>query len=366
MFSLKRLKRFGRGLVAGCCCLLSGLTEADVSDPEPILVGINADMTTVDAESGVAIQRGAQVALAEINAAGGVLGRPLQLRVLNHRRNPARGIANIERFAADPQVVAVLGGKHTPVVLAELPQVHAAGLPYLIPWAAGTPIIDNGYEPNYVFRLSVRDADAGAFLLSHARQLGFDQVGLLLEQTGWGRSNGDALEAAAEASGSRITHTEWFNWGQRDFAPALTRLRESGAAVILFVGNAPDGVTLVKAMLDLPEDERLPVVSHWGIAGGRIHRAAGRSPGWAPAFCLADLLLLRSARAGAHGVKRQRSNSCSTGRGSTLPHRSLSKASTKGPSRYRFHRRICRFSSRVRIPRNMPWPWSPIRVTQSF
>ena len=275
MFLLKRLKRFGCGLAAGCFCLSTGLAEPKASDPEPIFVGINADMTTADAESGVAIRRGAQVALAEINAAGGALGRPLQLQVLDHRRNPARGIANLERFAADPQLVAVLGGKHTPVVLAELPQVHAAGLPYLIPWAAGTPIIDNGYEPNYVFRVSVRDADAGAFLLSHARQLGFDRVGLLLEQTGWGRSNGDALEAAAEASGSRITHTEWFNWGQSDFAPALTRLRESGAAGILFVGNSPDGVTLVKAMLDLPEDERLPVVSHWGIAGGEFIEPLG-------------------------------------------------------------------------------------------
>jgi branched-chain amino acid transport system substrate-binding protein len=262
--------------------VLCGLALADsrgsaesTDAPAPIVLGLNADMSTLDAESGEAIRRGALVAIEEINSAGGVLGRPLQLRVLDHRRNPARGQVNIERFAASPEVVAVLGGKHTPVVLAELPQVHAAGLPYLIPWAAGTPIIDNGYQPNYVFRVSVRDADAGGFLLEHAGKLGIKQIGLLLEQTGWGRSNSEALEEAAQALDIRIAQTEWFNWGTSDLSPAVKRLRESGAEAIIFVGNTPDGVTLAEAILGVPPEKRLPVISHWGIAGGEFIEPLG-------------------------------------------------------------------------------------------
>lgn len=260
-----RLRSLLAAVWTGCCVSLA----IGADEMGPIVLGLNADMTTADAESGVAIERGASVAMAEINEAGGVLGRSLKLRALDHRRNPARGIANMERLAEDPAVVAVLGGKHTPVVLAELPLVHETGLPYLIPWAAGTPIVDNGYEPNYVFRVSVRDAYAGGFLIEHAKKVHqFMRVGLLLEQTGWGRSNENALRTAADASDVVIAHVEWFNWGQAGYAGALQRFREAGAEAIVFVGNAPDGVALMRSMLELPEEERAHVISHWGIAGG--------------------------------------------------------------------------------------------------
>ena len=245
---------------------------------EPIVVGLNADLTTADAESGEAIRSGALVAMEEINAAGGVLGRPLELEERDHRRNPARGERNIRELAADKRVVAILGGKHTPVVLAELPLVHELGVPYLIPWAAGTPIVDNGFEPNYVFRVSVRDAMAGDYLVGHAvERHGARRLGLLLEQTGWGRSNEQALLAALASRGMAPAHTEWFNWGQPDLAPALERMAAAGADGILFVGNAPDGVTLVRAILEQPSEARIPVISHWGVAGGDFAAPLGEA-----------------------------------------------------------------------------------------
>jgi branched-chain amino acid transport system substrate-binding protein len=188
------------------------------------------------------------------------------------------GERNIRELAADGRVVAILGGKHTPVVLAELPLVHELGVPYLIPWAAGTPIVDNGFEPNYVFRVSVRDAMAGDFLVGHSvERHGARRLGLLLEQTGWGRSNEQALLGALAARNLAPAHTEWFNWGQPDLVPALRRMAAAGAEAIVFVGNAPDGVTLVRAMLERPAEARIPVISHWGVAGGDFAAPLGEA-----------------------------------------------------------------------------------------
>jgi branched-chain amino acid transport system substrate-binding protein len=254
-----------KGLVGLCVAALWAFRAYG----EPILVGLNADLTTADAESGEAIRRGALVAMEEINAAGGVLGRRLELEARDHRRNPARGKRKVRELAADGRVVAILGGKHTPVVVAELPLVHELGVPYLIPWAAGTAIVENGYEPNYVFRVSVNDALAGGYLVEHAMgRHGTGKVGLLLEQTAWGRSNEDSLRAALAARGAEPVHVDWFNWGQGDLRPALERFSAAGAEGIVFVGNAPDGVTLVRGMLKFPAEARVPVVSHWGVAGG--------------------------------------------------------------------------------------------------
>ncbi|WPL16435.1 Leu/Ile/Val-binding protein precursor [Thiorhodovibrio winogradskyi] len=244
--------------------LFAGLAPA----APPIRVGLNADLSGADRQSGEAIRRGALVAMAEINAAGGVLGRELQLVERDHRRNPARGRHNVEQLAADPAVIAILGGKHTPVILAELDSIHDRGIPYLVPWAAGSGLMTHGHQPNYVFRLSLNDAFVGELLVEHALERGLVRPGLLLEQTGWGRSNERALLAALDARELRPARVEWFNWGERDFAPALERLTAAEADSLIFVGNAPDGVHLIDALLARPASARLPVISHWGIAGG--------------------------------------------------------------------------------------------------
>ena len=259
------------GLVAG-----TGVAVAQTSDPPPIVVGLDADMSSVNDAVGLEIQRGAELAIEEINAAGGVLGRPLVLDVRDHRRNPARGEANVRAFAENPDLVAVLGGKQTPVILAELPTIHELGLPYLIPWAAGTILIDNGFDPNYVFRVSVRDELAGGVLVRHGLARGFRSFGLLLEQTGWGRSNEVALRDALAEAGLAPARIEWFNWGQDAFSSAIDRLVADGADVVVFVGNSSEGVPFARAMAARPPGERLPIVSHWGIVGDEFElRAAG-------------------------------------------------------------------------------------------
>ena len=251
-------------------------TSALYASSKPIIIGLDADMSAVAAEGGVAIKRGAELAIAEVNQSGGVLGRPLQLEVRDHRGNPARGLANIEYFAQQSDVVAVLGGVHTPVALHELPAIHQHQMIYLGPWAAGTPIVDNGYQPNYVFRLSVRDADAGPVLMNYINRQSYKKAGLLLERTGWGRSNEKSMRAAAESLGIEVVGVEWFNWREKSMLDQLERLSAAGVEVILLVANAPEGAAIVKEMAAWDQDKRLPIVSHWGIAGGAFVKMAGR------------------------------------------------------------------------------------------
>ncbi|WP_051147817.1 ABC transporter substrate-binding protein [Desulfotignum balticum] len=238
----------------------------------PIIIGLDADMSSASAESGQSIYRGARIAVEEINAGGGVLGRFLALAVKDHRGNPARAKDNMADLAAMPDLVAILGGLHTPVALEVLPFVHEQGIPFLIPWAAGTPVVDNGYDPNFVFRVSVRDSFAGEFLVQAAFDSGFRRPGLLLENTGWGWSNHEAMMAAIEYRNRNMdaASVQWFNWGVRNMQPQLAALVAEGADVLLLVANAPEGQVLVRSMAALPATKRLPVISHWGISGGEF------------------------------------------------------------------------------------------------
>lgn len=255
---------------------------------EAVVVGLDADMSSGSALSGEAIRRGAQIAIDEVNARGGVLGRPLELKVLDHRGNPARGKDNIEDLSAMEDVIAVIGGIHTPVALAELDLIHRNKLIYLGAWAAGTPVVENGRDPNYVFRVSVRDEFAGEFLLTTAVERGYTAPCLLLEETGWGRSNEKAFMAAGEKLSKPIPDVQWFNWGVTDLSEHLRLFHERGCDVVMLVANPREGAVTVRSMLSLDKAQRLPIISHWGITGGDFSTNVGQD------FSEIDLLFLQT------------------------------------------------------------------------
>lgn len=273
-------------LLFAAAALIAGPLTASAN--KPIIVGMDADMSSGAAVSGEAIKRGVQIAIDEINARGGVLGSQLELLVMDHRGNPARGKDNIEELSEIDGVVAVVGGIHTPVALAELDLIHQNEMIYLGAWAAGTPVVDNGRDPNFVFRVSVRDQYAGEFLLSAAVERGHAAPCLLLEETGWGRSNEKAFKTAAKKFSTSVVDIQWFNWGVADLSEHLRLFKERGCDVVMLVANPSEGAVAVRSMLSLDKAQRLPIISHWGITGGDFGAAVGQD------FSEIDLVFLQT------------------------------------------------------------------------
>jgi len=271
--------RIWRALAA--CVLAAGLMtggSAHAVDP-PVRIGLDADMTADSALSGEAIRRGAALAVVELNQAGGILGRPVEMLVLDHRGVPSRGLDNIEIMATMTGLVAVLGGVHTPVALHELPALHENRIIYLDVWASGTPIIENGYDPNYAFRVAISDSLAGDFLVTSALERGYRRPALLLMETGWGRSNEKAMTAALAERDMKPAAVEWFRWGTKSLAPQIERIARSGADVILMVAGIREGPVAVRDMAARPEYARLPIISHSGITSGDFFAATKDSLG---------------------------------------------------------------------------------------
>lgn len=248
-----------------------------INKPAPIYIGIDADLSAVAVDGGLAIQRGTQIAVDEINQSGGLLGREVQVIAMDHRGNPARGVANLKQLAHNEDLLAVVGGVHTPVVLAELEFIHQQNMLFLIPWAAGTQLVDNQFSPNNIFRVSVRDADAASVLMAHARSLQAKSIALVLERTGWGRSNYRSLSEAAELLDIDITSVHWINWQQKSFSTDVAQIKSAGVDAVVLVANAPEGATVVNA-LHKQGLATLPIISHWGIASGNFADLLDVSP----------------------------------------------------------------------------------------
>lgn len=237
---------------------------------QTIKLVIDAEFGIPGSTSAQAIHTGAQVAVSEINAAGGVLGRPLEIVTKDNRGVPARALNHLRAAAADPAVVAVMCGKYSPTVVDLLPEIHRLQMPYLDPWAAADPITDNGYSPNFVFRLSLRDNWAMQAMVRQAGKAGAKRVALLLANSDWGRSSLRAAERAAGSANLQIAGIEWYNFGDQSLQLQYRNLLATGAQALLLVANEQEGVVLINELAALPAAQRLPVIAHWGLTAGRF------------------------------------------------------------------------------------------------
>jgi len=250
----------------------------------------------VDAEFGIplstsaqAVRNGAQVAVNEINAAGGLLGRKLEIIERDNRAVPARSLNNLRELAADPDVVAVLCARYSPVVVELLPEIHRLKMVFLDPWAAANSITDNDYSPSYVFRLSLKDTWALQVMMRHALKSGARKVGLMLPNTEWGRSSLKSAEITARNdTRQEIVDIQWYNWGDPSMIDRYQVMRKAGAQSVIFVANDREAVILIKEVANLPKEQRLPLVSHWGLTGGQFFEQVG------PALSAVDLSVVQT------------------------------------------------------------------------
>lgn len=262
--------------------LLASSARAAAASPaagRPILIGLDGEFGHASSTSAEAIKQGISIALEEINGRGGVLGdRPIQLIERANHAVPARSVANLNEFADMPDLVAVFCGRFSPAVLEGVPVIQARKLPLMDPWAAADAIVDNGFKPNYVFRLSLRDSWAAPAMLDHLMTRRVSRVGLMMLNTSWGRSTKQAAEAAlSRRPRLSIVGTQWINWDDVVDSMLAKRhaLAQAGAEGLIVTANAEEASVLAKAMLTLPVRERVPIACHWGVTGGNLPGLVG-------------------------------------------------------------------------------------------
>jgi branched-chain amino acid transport system substrate-binding protein len=253
---------------------LGSLAPRIAGAADPIKVGLVAALSGPSAKSGEGITRGLTIAIEDINARGGVLGRQIELIRRDDESNPAKGQTAARELIDKEGCVSLFGGIDSPVSLAIVPVVNAAKVPFMGVWAAATNITRNGANPNYVFRVSAVDVLVDRALIKHAMTTFSSKTpGLMLVNNGWGESNLAGLTAAAQGAGIKLAGAEKFDDKDVDMTPQLQRLRDAGADTVILVGNAAPGAQVVKSLQR--SAWAVPVVSHWGISGGRFPELAG-------------------------------------------------------------------------------------------
>jgi len=243
---------------------------------ETLKLGVVTVLSGQSAKAGESIVRGLAIAVDEINAKGGVLGKKLELVVRDDESNPAKGAVAARELVQREKVVAFFGGLDTPVSLAIVPFANQSKVPFMGVWAAGTPITRNGAAENYVFRVSAVDELVDVALVDYAiKKHAAKKPGMILINNPWGESNEKGLKAALEAKKLPYAAIEKFETNDVDVVPQLTRLKEAGSDVLFLVANVAPSSQVVKSLDRMGWN--VPIVSHWGPAGGRFSELAGAS-----------------------------------------------------------------------------------------
>jgi len=204
------------------------LVAAPAMAQEPIVIGVSTAQTGPAAVAAEWELWGVNLAVEELNAAGGVLGRKLEILVMDNKCNPSEAV-NVANKLVEAKVVAIEGSHCSSAHLASMKIIQDAKIP-MITGIASNPQITalSGVGGNdYAFRISASDTammDALGIYLANKKP--FKTVAIVAEDSDFGRGGAEAFKPVAAKAGIQIVSTDIYPQNTPDFTSILTRLQQ--------------------------------------------------------------------------------------------------------------------------------------------
>lgn len=245
---------------------------------EPIKIGVAGPFTGGSAPMGVSMRDGVKLAVAEINAKGGVLGRQIQLIERDDEAKPERGVQIAQELINKEKVVATVGYINTGVALASQRFYQEAKIPVMNNVATGSIITQQfAKEPeNYIFRNSANDQIQSAMIVEEAViRRKFSKVAILADSTNYGQLGREDLEKALKAKGITSVAVEKYNIKDVDMTAQLLKAKQAGAQVVLTYGIGPELAQIANGMEKL--GWKVPLIGSWTLSMGNFIDNAGKN-----------------------------------------------------------------------------------------
>jgi branched-chain amino acid transport system substrate-binding protein len=260
-----------KALVAGVALGLSMSAMA----AEPIKIGVSGPFTAGSAPMGVSMRDGVRLAVAEINAKGGVLGRQLQTVERDDEAKPERGVQIAQELINKEKVVATVGYINTGVALASQRFYQQAKIPVMNNVATGSIVTKQfAKEPeNYVFRNSANDTIQSTMIAEEAIRRGLKKPAILADSTNYGQLGREDLEKVLAAKSVKPVSVEKYNIGDVDMTAQLLRAKQAGADVVLTYGIGPELAQIANGMQKL--GWKVPIIGSWTLAMANFIDNAG-------------------------------------------------------------------------------------------
>lgn len=240
------------GMIAILSMLLGACTPAAPAasnEAAPIVIGLPAVQTGSDTYiHGELVVAAVEFAMEEINAKGGVLGRPLKSLVMDDAGDPKQGVNVANSFCTNQEVVAVLGHAYSGVTIPALPVYAQCNMPVIV-HGTNPQITELGYAN--VVQNTPNDLITGQAAADYAKdKLGIKSVAILHNKSMWGQGVAVVFQKRAEEIGIKVTSYQGVDPTDVDFTPVLTKIKDEKPDMIYFAGYTEEGL-MRKQMVQL-------------------------------------------------------------------------------------------------------------------
>jgi branched-chain amino acid transport system substrate-binding protein len=227
-------------------------------------IGLIGPFTGGSSDFGIAMRNGIALAVDEINAVGGYLGRKLELVVKDDQGNPDVGLKMSQELAAE-KVAVTFGFCNTGVAAKSLDVFQNAKIPLIIPCATGTPLTAKfPAAESYIFRTSAKDAIQVPFMVGDITRRGWTKVAVFADTSGYGEAGLKDIVAALKAKDLEAVHIARFPVGVNDLSDELIAARAAGANVIFSMTVGPENAVIANGRKAL--GWKVPQVGAWTLS----------------------------------------------------------------------------------------------------
>lgn len=217
------------------------------SESDSILVGVAGPLSR---HRGIGMRSGAELAVSEINAEGGIDGRPLELVVRDDGARADRAVRIATEFYENRDLVAVVGHLTSGATLAAAPVYNGGSRPLVAisPSASNPRIRDAG---PYTFRVCPHDLTHGERLADFARnRLGADRAAILYRNDDYGRGVRTAFATSFRSLGGEVVTEDPYLPEIPSFEPYISRLRALGDVDVLMVAGTAEGAERILSSVE--------------------------------------------------------------------------------------------------------------------
>lgn len=223
-----------------------------------IRLGVNLELTGRLAWYGQAALSGIRLAVEEINASGGVSGRPVELVVLDNRSENAEAALAAIRLAERKGVTAIIGPSTSGGVKASL--ATESGVPILVPSATANTLVPHTAARNEMIRLCYTDTMQGGAIARFAHKAGYRKCAMLIESSSdYARGMGDAFAAMLGALGGEIVAEEFYTGGETDFGGVIARLKAAQFDALFVPAYYTEAALILRQLAE--QGVRVPILS---------------------------------------------------------------------------------------------------------
>jgi branched-chain amino acid transport system substrate-binding protein len=253
------------GLALGFATALAGTSQAQVK------IGMGGPITGPSAATGAQMKNGVDQAATDINAAGGILGKKIQVSYGDDVSDPKQGVSVANNFAGQG-VKFVVGHYNSGVTMPASEVYQENGIIEISPASTNPQVTERGMWN--IFRDCGRDDQqgkvAGTYILDHFKG---KKIAIVHDKTTYGKGLADETKKTINAGGMKEVLYEGINTGEKDYSALVSKIKQAGADLVYFGGLYTEGGLIVRQMRD--QGVKAPLMGGDGITSDEFAAVGG-------------------------------------------------------------------------------------------